>query len=635
MNLTLRSRILLTLLPLLLLLAVVGSAGVVLLSRLGNSVNAILRENYDSVIAMEHLNEALERIDSSFQFSLSGQHDKAHKQFSEHWPAYRKNLAIEQANITLNGEAALVDQLTSLTTQYRKDGDTFHAMDPTDPTRSQRYYDAGGLLEQFKSIKDVSGQIRQINQANMENASRDARHLAGRSLVWFGIGLASALLLALLAAWHTVRTVLRPIRAVTEAAVGISTGDLDQVVPYQSRDELGQLSSAFNSMARNLREFRQSQSARLLRVQQTTQATVNSFPDPVIVIDTAGRVEIANPAAARLLGVRSRQTTAEDGADWQPPAALQQPLEEALHGQHDYSPEGFDRAIHFNSGGRELTLLPRILTIRNPQGDALGAAVLLQDVTRLQLLDQAKSNFVATASHELKTPLTSLRLAVHLLLEETVGPLTPKQLELLLDARENCERLLAVVNNLLDLARLEQGDKSLNLQSERPESLLRAAADAIRSRADDQGIEIAVEVRPGLPPIMVDEQRLRNALQNLLDNALTYTERGGRITLKADSAGDSVRLSIADTGIGIPREHLPRLFERFFRVPGQSRGNGTGLGLSIVREIIAAQGGTIACHSTPGQGTEFQINFSAAPVGSGSSNGLVETPLASGGRHVD
>jgi signal transduction histidine kinase len=612
MNLALRHRILLTLLPLLLLLAVVGTAGVVLLSRLGNSVNAILRENYDSVIAMERLNEALERIDSSFQFSLSGQHAKARAQYAAHWRVYRENLEKERSNITLDGEAELVEQLTQLTAQYERAGDAFHALDPAESTREQQYFGSGGLLERFNSIKTVSGQIRHMNQENMENASRDARRLAGRSLVWFGVGLFAAILLAMFFAWHTVRTVLRPIRGVTEAAVGISAGNLDQVVPHVSRDELGELSKAFNSMARSLREFRESQSARLLRIQQTTQATVDAFPDPVIVIDTEGRVEIANPVARRLLGVRSRQSADGDGANWQPPVALQQPLEEALHGQQDYSPEGFDRAVHFTSGGRELTLLPRILTIRNPRGDALGAAVVLQDVTRLQLLDQAKSNLVATASHELKTPLTSLRLAVHLLLEETVGPLTPKQMELLLDARDNCERLLAVVNNLLDLARLEERGQQLNLQLERPESLLRAAADAIRSRADDQGVQVAIEAAPGLPAVMVDEARLSNAFQNLLDNALTYTDRGGRITLKAEQAGRFVAMAVADTGIGIPAEHLPQLFEKFFRVPGQSRGHGTGLGLSIVREIVAAQGGTITCESAPGQGTEFRIKFPAA-----------------------
>jgi signal transduction histidine kinase len=212
----------------------------------------------------------------------------------------------------------------------------------------------------------------------------------------------------------------------------------------------------------------------------------------------------------------------------------------------------------------------------------------LQDVSRLRLLDQVKSNLVATASHELKTPLTSVRLAVHLLLEETVGPLTPKQMELLLDARENSERLLAMVNNLLDLARLEQGSRQLDVKQETPQSLLQTA---------------------DMPSVAVDAPRLGHALRNLVDNAMTYTERGGRITLAASADADAVTLSVSDTGIGISREHLPHVFEKFFRVPGQSRGTGTGLGLAIVNEIVSAHGGTITCESEPGAGTVFRIRL--------------------------
>jgi PAS domain S-box-containing protein len=627
MTLSLRHRIVLTLMPLLLLLTVIGTAGVVLLSRLGNSVNTILRENYDSVIAMERLNEAVERIDSSFQFAISGRRNDANDQYHKNWPAYDDALAVEQHNVTLPGEVELVDQLVSLTREYRRKGDTFHAAATPDAESELYYRPSSGLLAIFTRIKDIAGKILHINQDNMKQASRDTRHLAITSLIWFAVGLAFALLLAAIAAWHTVRTTLRPIQAMTEAAIGISAGNLDQVVPYLAKDELGELAKAFNTMTRHLRDYRQSQSSQLLRVQQTSQATVDSFPDPVIVVDSEGAVEIANPAARRLLGVLPKRPGQTHAAIWQPPESLRLPLAKALQHQQDYAPEGFDRVIVIGANGHERAILPRILTIRDPYGNLLGAAVLLQDVTRLRLLDQVKSNLVATASHELKTPLTSVRMAVHLLLEETVGPLTAKQTELLVDARENTERLLAMVNNLLDLARLEQGMRQLNIQPERPESLLRAAADAVRSRADDLGVDVAVELPQPMPAVAVDVTRLANALQNLLDNALTYTPRGGRITLAAAPAGDTVSISVSDTGIGIPAEYLPHVFEKFFRVPGRSQGSGTGLGLAIVHEIVTAQGGTIRCESVPNHGTAFHINLPIAtdstfePVGGSARQG--------------
>src|SRR5262249_20098864 len=159
---------------------------------------------------------------------------------------------------------------------------------------------------------------------------------------------------------------------------------------------------------------------------------------------------------------------------------------------------------------------------------------------------------VATVSHELKTPLTSLRLALHLLLEEVVGPLTPKQTELLVDARDNAERLLARVNHLLDLTRLEEGPNLMNLQPQRMDSLLHEAAEGIRPRADAKGIAVQFEVPADLPLLAVDSQRLGHALNNLLDNALTYTDRGGRISLTAATAVDTVEVVVTDTGVGIP-----------------------------------------------------------------------------------
>ena len=531
MALTLRRRIFLTLMPLLLLLAGIGIAGIVLLLRLGNSVDAILRENYVSVIAMERLNEAVERIDSSYQFALSGKLDQAKQQYRDNWDPYLRNLKREGENITLPGEGVKYNELERVTAAYKKQGDEFYAIAPGDRRAQQAYYGPAGLLDLFKHIKRVSGAILRLNQENMEHASDEARHLARISSIGFGVALAAAFVLAGIAVLQTVRTILRPIQAMTHAALGISAGNLNQIVPYQSSDELGQMAEAFNTMTRHLRDFRQSQSARLLRAQQTTQATVDSFPDPVIVIDSEGYVETANPAARRLLGVLPKQHGQPTSGTWQPPEPLRQPLIDALHAERDYSPDGFDRVILLGNNGLERAVLPRILSIRDPYGNTLGAAVVLQDVTRLRLLDQVKSNLVATASHELKTPLTSIRLAVHLLLEESVGPLTGKQTELLLDARENSERLLAMINNLLDLARLEEGSRQLELMPVQPENLLRAAADAFRARADDQAVELVLDMPQGLPEVAADAARLGSALGNLLDNALTYTERGGRITL--------------------------------------------------------------------------------------------------------
>ncbi len=612
MTLSLRQRLALLLVPLLILPALVGVAGVVLLERLSQRIDLILRENYDSVRYMQRLNEALERIDSSFGFALAGREDKARAQYATFWPQYLAELRSEEGNITLPGEQGAVDELATLTREYQARGKEFYDLPAGDQRRNNLYFDKDGLEDTFIKIKKVSGDILEMNQKNMVDSRNEAKRTARGSVIGFAVALAVSGVFGVALAIWTARELLRPIRAVTDSALEIGLGNLDQVLPVTTHDELGRLAEAFNTMSRHLRGYRQSDYARLLRAQRTSQATIDSFPHPVLVVDPEGRVEMANPAARHLVAAGGpNQQTAQV---WNPPEPLRQPLNDALAHQRPYLPEGFEHAVAIPLDGKEHSFLPRILPIRDPYGNTLGAAVLLEDVTRFRLLDQVKSDLVATVSHELKTPLTGVRLALHLLLEETIGPLTPKQTELLLDARDNAERLVAMVNNLLDLARLEEGDRHLQLAPEEPVALLRAAAEAIAPRAEAKDVHVVVEAAPDLLPVAADAQRLGHALNNLVDNALTYTDRGGRITLSAAADGDRVLLTVADTGVGIPPEFLPHVFEKFFRVPGQTHPAGTGLGLAIVREIVVAHNGTITCESRVGEGTTFRIRL---PVWSG------------------
>src|SRR5262249_21051374 len=186
-------------------------------------------------------------------------------------------------------------------------GDKFYQLPPGSDQRRSFYFkdqdEAGPLLVTFLAIKQVAGQILHVNQENMKEASQKSRELAQRSRFWFGVGLAAGVAVALLLAVRTARTILQPIRTMTESALAIGRGNLDQLVPVSTHDEIGRLAEAFNAMGRQLRLYRQTDYARLLRAQRTSQATIDSFPDPVLVVDSVGCVEMANPAARRLLGV--------------------------------------------------------------------------------------------------------------------------------------------------------------------------------------------------------------------------------------------------------------------------------------------------------------------------------------------
>jgi two-component system, NtrC family, sensor histidine kinase KinB len=622
---TLRTKLLIGIAPLLAIMVGLGLGGVVMFYRLGGKIDFILRENYQSVRYAQNMKEALERLDSAFLFAIGGEEQQARDQFREFRPAFEQFLEKERGNVTLPGEQAMVDRLSAHWTRYVTQAGEFLALEPARKPERTKFYFAR-LLPTFRDIKREADGILDLNQKNMEDENAAARHAAAVSTRLMVIALLLAAGVAGLIAVALSRSLLGPIQSVTHAARAMARGDLEQVVPVVSHDELGELATAFNSMARTIREYNQAGTARLLRAQKTAQATIDSFPDPVVVVDTARSVERANPAARRLLGV-----TPVNGAiiPWSPTAALGTPLTEVLRGRADHHPTSFEHAICLRDDGQERYFLPRVLAIRDEQDGLLGAAVVLTDVTRFRMLDQLKSDMVSTVSHELKTPLTSIQMVVHLLLEEVVGPLDPKQVELLLAARQDSDRLLAMVNDLLDLTRIEQGRVALDLQPVAAADLIAEAIARFTARAQDDGITLEPASARDLPPVLVDRERIAHVFDNLIGNALAHTDRGGRVRVAAAEAGlagsasasasAGIRFQVIDNGEGIPAESLPHVFERFFRVQGSRTRQGAGLGLAITREIVAAHDGTIDVESRPAQGTTFTFTLPCAPTSEGAS----------------
>jgi signal transduction histidine kinase len=281
-----------------------------------------------------------------------------------------------------------------------------------------------------------------------------------------------------------------------------------------------------------------------------------------------------------------------------------------LGGKGPYVPRGFDEAVHVRMPAGEIYLLARGAPVHSQDGTVSGATIVLQDVTRLRRVDDLRNDLVSTVAHEFRTPLTSLRMAVHLCLEQAAGPLTEKQADLLQAAREECERLQAMVDELLDLARIQSGRIELRRVRVAPAMLVDTALDAQRGQAAERRISITSEVLPGLPGVLADRERLQLVLSNLLVNAVRHTPEGGRIVLRARADGGQVRFEVADSGPGIPLEAQASIFDKFVRVPATP--GGTGLGLSIARDVIEAHGGRIGVDSTPGHGATFWFTVPTA-----------------------
>jgi signal transduction histidine kinase len=611
MILTLRQRIVLLFLPVVLLLLGTGIAGVWMLDNLGRRSEDIIRENVVSLKAMFDLEQALgelHRVTRQMVYEAGDTRPRHRQLFQEAASRARQAIEVELNNVTVTGEKEEADALVECVEQMLKQGRQL--TEGPEEDRSRRF----SIIEANHEQAQVHLQnIWKLNEETIYAADRAARETARRSVVALTLTVVGGLLLTLALGWWLHRTILGPIRSITEAAQAIGGGRLELLVPVFGRDELGQLAQSFNAMTSKLRAYRQSNTERLLRAQQTAQATIDSFADPVVVLDPEGKVELTNPAAQRVLGVCPPETNTPPRV-WQPPDPLAPAVTLALCQQRATLTESFEQAISFRLEGQDAQYLPQVRPIRSHEGVTLGAALVLHDVTRFRLLDRLKSDWVATVSHELKTPLTSVRLAVHVLLEELVGPLEPQQVELLIEARENTERLFRLIEHLLALARLEEGHERLDVRPTDGRALLEAAAHDARARAEDRHLNLVVEVAEAVPVLRVDAIRIRRALDNLIDNALRHTPPGGTVTLslRSNDSGQ-IQIDVADTGIGIPAEHLPHIFERFYRVPGREPQSGdvqgTGLGLAIVREVVEAHGGQVVCASEPEQGTRFTLTL--------------------------
>jgi signal transduction histidine kinase len=598
---TLNRRLLLGTAPVLLIFLAVGIYAIFLFSKLGGAIDVILRENYQSVVASQNMKESAERMDSGLLLMLGGEEERGKKLFQQYVPVFEKYSEIESHNITLPGEGDLEARVQQLHAQYMDAAGKFMALAPADPARRALYF--GQLLPTFTGINETANHILEINQQNMVEANDAARQKSRSASRYMIATLLAGFAVAAGVAYALARSIIQPIQGLTESAQQLGEGNLDQHVPVQSQDEMGKLAEAFNKMAAKLRAYRQSTSEKILQAQQTTESALRAFPDPILVFSPDQEIQLQNAAAERFLK--------QIGGDIESLGSLSSQLKQSLLRSADYQPTSFDKAISVNLDGAEKFFLPRVLAMRNETGNPVGVVVVLQDVTRFRVADDVKTDLIATVSHELKTPLTSMQMAVYLLLEEKIGPLNLKQTELLLAARSNSDRLFEMIEDLLDLARFEGGAGLIEKRAVSCQQLIEDAAAREKEFVVSRGLELKVNAEQHLPRVEVSRPRINQVFANFISNAVKYSPAGSTITLSARREGaKNVRFSVHDEGAGVPKELRRRIFDKFFRV-AESGDEGAGLGLSIAREIVLAHGGNIGVESEEGKGSEFFFTLPA------------------------
>lgn len=585
------------------------------LREMGGVARNILVNNYDSIVASQEMRESLERQEAALLGVLLGEGESAR----EHLAAERRRFdaALQSAanNITEPGEAETIAAITHARNAYSQQVDTFLATmgQPSSSSPEGVRGDRAGVAALAARLRDGCWRLLQINQQAMVAKAEAATGVAHR---WFltTVEIAAALVLTGAGfALFLAHRIVRPLSILRATATRIAGGDLDATAEIAAHDEVGQLAEDFNRMAERIREVRRSDLGKLLIAQQTTEAAIDSLYDPVIVTDAHGAVTRLNPAAEEIFG----PATAHAGHPIEAIAGASQltlAVAEALRSQRPVAGEGITSVLPLAVAGAERAFRLRTTPMHDGEGRLLGAVSLLEDVTHLREVDRMKSEFIATASHELRTPLTSVQLNLLLLLEES-GSLSAEQRDLLDACRRECARLERLTHDLLDLSKIEAGQGAPQVHPIDLGAAVASAIEAVRSRAERKGIKMTIQVAPALPPALADRLQIERVVINLLNNALRATAPGGTVRVTVRPRDGGLGVAIADTGHGIPAEHLPHIFDRFVQVPGRTA-DGAGLGLAIAKRIVDAHGGHIAVHSEEEQGTTFTFTVPHAfPAG--------------------
>jgi NtrC-family two-component system sensor histidine kinase KinB len=604
----LRWKLTLGLLATLIILFLVGIYGVWLFNDLGRAVDNVLRDNYDSIKVCHYIRTSTTRVNT---FYARGERPSAPldqpSTLEDAEKDFHYRLPILERNAKTAGNKEVVADLKTTYEEYvriyrglielAKEGGPHDARIP-----ELREKIPGLTLR----ITDLSEKILDRNEQQMLKANRAADNKAKDSIRLLIIAMVSALIVFVFTYSQLGRSLIKPIEKLTQSIRELRSRDFEQPLRITAEDELGALTREFNTMAEELRNFYRETDRKIIELNQVVRAMMTTLPYPLFILGNSDQMTRLNPAAERLMdSLNSRGEL---------PAQVRRHLAEAAVTGPDYRLDDLKQALLFRIDEQEFYFLPRIFRIVLEDGTTFGRALMLVDVTRFRWLDEMKSDMLSTLSHEIKTPLTGIRLVLHLLLEKSVGSLNPSQEEIVTTARNDCERLLKTLNSLLDLARMESGKAQLNIR----EMPSQRVADEIfaewKGRAHAGSHLLEIDVQSNLPPILVDLERIVIVFENFFSNALKYGYPDSEIFVRVRSIGrEFVRFSIVNSGPGLSDEEQARVFDKFYRARGQP-GEGAGLGLSIARQVVQAHEGRIGVFSERGKLTEFFCDLPVSEI---------------------
>ena len=395
---------------------------------------------------------------------------------------------------------------------------------------------------------------------------------------------------------------LKPIYLLTETIKSVKEGEINKQAPVINEDEIGMLAQEFNNMTSRLYEFEQSTTGKLLSERNKSIAIVKSISDPLIVLDASYKIQLLNDSGENIFGVLEQNVINSHFLE----TIRNMELYDYIFFVVNNKVTNTEKIISFQVN-ESTYFFNVIVTVVNDKEDKINAiVVLLKNITEYKQLEKVRTDFIATISHEFKTPLTSIMMGVGLILEKNVGAINEKQEELLDTIKEEAEKLTDLVSDLLKLSKIQSDQAVYDIKTY---SITKIVSDCVKNysvQAKNSGIALYNSIEEDLPDVVVDEEKITWVLNNLVSNALKYTNSGGEIVIGAFIDGEKMKVFVKDNGKGIPREYHERIFEKFVKISAyDTEFLSSGIGLSIAKGIVEAHGGTIYCESEVNKGSTF------------------------------
>lgn len=460
--------------------------------------------------------------------------------------------------------------------------------------------------------KDIT-EIMRLNMEAIQRKSDVAKQTAASSTIWIALTGTLCFVIAFTLLINLPSNIASPIKKLTESIRQIAANDYSQRVYFEDHSEFGELARSFNTMAEKLEEYNNSNLSQLLFEKKRIETLINNMNDPVIGLDENKKILFANDEALNVTGLKTEQLVGQQAQDISLVNDLMRSLVKDLIIPENPISDEKKQPIKIFANSKESYFEKEVIDIAIvPTGEKdkrhIGHVIVLKNITPFKELDFAKTNFIATISHELKTPISSIKMSTQLLEKQQTGEINDQQKQLIDSIKEDSQRLLKITSELLNLSQVETGNIQLNIQKSTPYQILKYATEAVKVQAEQKKIQLMTEVEENLPDVKADTEKTAWVLINFLTNAIHYSPEQSKITIKISKQGASVNFSVIDQGKGIEKRYKDKIFDKYFQVPGSIK-SGTGLGLAISKEFIEAQNGTIGVESEIGMGSMFYFQL--------------------------